>query len=143
MKTANECIDFIIETTKDVPHSGSNLTNHLLGVHSLMLQTNAPEYLCLAGLFHSIYGTEYFHYDKPINRKFVRDYIGKEAEELVFLFCHLRERDDTILKSENKDLVFLGLMNLLETYAANKDDQNVINMLTKFQQKYEELISET
>ena len=28
-------------------------------------------------------------------------------------------------------------------YANDLDDQNVINMLTKFQQKYEELISET
>ena len=137
MKTANECIDFIIETTKDVPHSGSNLTNHLLGVHSLMLQTNAPEYLCLAGLFHSIYGTEYFHYDKPINRTFVRDYIGKEAEELVFLFCHLADRDETILKSENKDLIYLGLINLVETYYADRSDKNVFDMMNRFKDAYQ------
>lgn len=137
MKTTNECIDFIIETTKDVPHSGSNLTNHLLGVHSLMLQTNAPEYLCLAGLFHSIYGTEYFHYDKPINRKFVRDYIGKEAEELVFLFCHLTDRDETILKSENKDLIYLGLINLVETYYADRSDKDVFDMMNRFKDAYQ------
>lgn len=142
MKTANECIDHIIKIGSNIEHSKTTLSNHLLGVYSLLLQAKAPTYLCLAGLFHSVYGTEYFDSESIMTRQEVKNYIGKEAEELVFLFCHLRERDNTILKSENKDLVFLGLMNLLETYTANKDNQNTIDMMTKFQQKYEELISD-
>jgi hypothetical protein len=136
MKSANECIDFIINTTKDIPHSNTTLANHLLGVYSLMLQAKAPEHLCLAGLFHSIYGTEFFENGIIIDRNTVRDYIGKVAEELVFLYCHFNDRDNTILISENKDLVFLGLMNLLEIYAANKDDKDVIDMLSRFQDKF-------
>ena len=40
-------------------HTGSaSFDEHLKGVQAVLRYWNAPEYLCSAGLFHSIYGTE-------------------------------------------------------------------------------------
>jgi len=123
MKTTNECIDFITSITSDIEHSGISLASHLLGVYSFLRLAKAPEYVCLAGLFHSIYGTEFYDADIKIDRTHVRNYIGKEAEELVFLFCHLRDRDISILKSENKDLMFINYANLLELHTQCKSEE--------------------
>ena len=42
---------------KEVAHSGRTLLDHLFGVHNLLAEWGAAPKLCLAGLFHSIYGT--------------------------------------------------------------------------------------
>ena len=123
MKTTNECIDFITSITANIEHSGISLASHLLGVYSFLRLAKAPEYVCLAGLFHSIYGTEFYDAGIKVDRNTVRNYIGKEAEELVFLFCHLRDRDISILKSENKDLIFINYSNLLELHTQCKNDE--------------------
>ena len=139
MKSVNDCIDFIIVECQNIPHGNTNLTDHLLGVYSLLLQTNAPKYLCLAGLFHSIYGSEHFKPDITITRNQVAEYIGEMAEELVFLFCHFRDRDETILKSNNKDLIYLNLMNLIETQSTNNSDE-LRTMIERYQLKYSEIV---
>ena len=136
MKSTNECIDYVINTGKNIPHGNSSFANHLLGVYGLLVLAKAPEYLCLAGLFHAIYGTEYFSSGIEVSRELVSDYIGKEAEELVFLFCHLRDRDNTILKSANKDLIFLNLMNLQENYNSNSNNTELFEMLELYKQVY-------
>ena len=132
MKTTNECIDFITSITSDIEHSGISLASHLLGVYSFLRLAKAPEYVCLAGLFHSIYGTEFYDADIKIDRTFVKVYIGKEAEELVFLFCHLRDRDISILKSGNKDLMFINYANLLEIYSQCKSEE-LMSMIRLYQ----------
>jgi len=71
------------------PHSGRSLFEHLESVSRLLREWGAPEHVCIAGLFHSIYGTESY----PIKtvdsgrRDEVRAVIGKRAEELAHLFC--------------------------------------------------------
>ena len=132
MKTTNECIDFITSITSDIEHSGISLASHLLGVYSFLRLAKAPEYVCLAGLFHSIYGTEFYDAGIKIDRTHVRNYIGKEAEELVFLFCHLRDRDISILKSENKDLMFISYANLLELHTQCKNEE-LMSMIRLYQ----------
>lgn len=115
MKNISECIDFIL----DNPDS-----NHCLGVFSFLHLGNAPNFLCLAGLFHSIY---YHNY----TREQIINYIGKEAEELVFLFCLFD--DERILKSKNEDLIYLGYANILEYYEQNKCDYKLILLKKKYE----------
>jgi hypothetical protein len=45
--------------------------------------------VCMAGLFHSIYGTAHFHHKSWSleDRHVIRDLIGYEAEFLVYIFC--------------------------------------------------------
>lgn len=72
-------------------HSGHTLWSHLSGVHDILQRAKQPEYVCTAGLFHSVYGTKSF---KPVTiekakRKEVAELIGQEAEALAFAFCEL------------------------------------------------------
>jgi hypothetical protein len=75
--------------THEVPHSGRDFYTHLKGTHDLLQAWRNPEAVCLAGLFHSIYGTWHFrHKAFPIeNRHVIRDLIGEEAEFLAYVFC--------------------------------------------------------
>jgi hypothetical protein len=72
-------------------HSGHTLWSHLSGVHRILHAAKQPEYVCTAGLFHSVYGTKSF---KPATieksrRSEVAELIGKEAEALAFASCEL------------------------------------------------------
>ena len=135
MKSADQCIQYIINKCQGICHGDSDFANHLMGVYSLMLYSNAPEHLCLAGLFHSIYGSEEFNPELNITREEVIDYIGKEAEELVFLFCFLRNRDDTILKSKNKDLIYLSIIHLQSIYNST-GEKDILPIIEKHKKEY-------
>lgn len=70
-------------------HSRGTLLDHLRGTHDLLEQWGNPPDVCVAGLFHSIYGTYVF--DKQCAdmsmREEVREVIGRDAEWLVYVFC--------------------------------------------------------
>ena len=72
-------------------HSGRTLWAHLAGVHRILHIGKFSEYVCTAGLFHSVYGTQVF---KKITveksrRAEVQQLIGEKAESLVIAFCEL------------------------------------------------------
>jgi len=74
-----------------VDHTNRTFLAHLVGVYRLMeAQGCAPE-VCLAGMFHSIYGTELFQrFALPLERRpEVRALIGERAERLAYLNCAL------------------------------------------------------
>ena len=90
--------------TDKVAHTNGlqSLMDHLIGVKNLLKRMNVPEYVQDAGLFHSIYGTIYFNTQSTNNREEVRQLIGTEAEELVYLFCSLEHpRIDKIKEMED------------------------------------------
>src|SRR5262245_12534106 len=64
------------------------LRDHLCGTCELLERWNAPADACLAGLFHSIYGTEVFRAVAAAlsQRPRIRAVIGERAEELAYLF---------------------------------------------------------
>jgi hypothetical protein len=75
--------------TTQVAHRNGTLYEHLTGVWVLLKDWNNPEAICLAGLYHSIYGTGGFEQrlvsiDK---RQSIIDLIGYEAERFVYLFA--------------------------------------------------------
>ena len=72
-------------------HSGHTLWQHLVGVHDILQASKFPEYLCLAGLFHSVYGTQVFK-KVTVNKSHraqVQSLIGEQAESLAMAFCEL------------------------------------------------------
>ena len=76
-----------------VSHSGGSLGDHLRGTYQLLHDWGAPEHVCLGGLLHSGYGTEYLaagHEPDAEARRRVSDVIGAEAERLVWLFSTCR-----------------------------------------------------
>ena len=73
-------------------HSRRTLLEHLLGVRDLLASWKARTALVDAGLFHSVYGTEFY---RPMiltasERERVRAVIGAEAEQLAYLWSRAR-----------------------------------------------------
>ena len=73
------------------PHSGRTLFIHLAGTYGLLRSWGNPEWICLGGLFHSIYGTNAFrHQSLPEDQRSVlQALIGAQAEHLAWSFCHM------------------------------------------------------
>ena len=117
-------------------HSRRTLFAHLQGTHDLLAAWGNPPQVCVAGLFHSVYGTQVFEKrcaDMRM-RGHIRASIGPRAEHLVHLFCvtdrrgfyehlgessfHLRDIvDDRNLALERKTLAALieiEVANILE-----------------------------
>ncbi len=69
-------------------HPSGTLMAHLRGTYDCLARWGCPEYLCLAGLYHSVYGTEAFGAVtmSPEDREQVRARIGERAERLVHLY---------------------------------------------------------
>jgi hypothetical protein len=74
---------------KEVVHTEKSYLAHLIGVYRLMEACGCSEELCLAGMFHSIYGTELFQrFGLPLERRpEIRAFIGERAERLAYLNC--------------------------------------------------------
>jgi hypothetical protein len=130
---------FIRVQTESVGHSGRTLFEHLKGTHDLLQRRGAADYVCLAGLFHSIYGTNIFrHQALPISeRNRVKDLIGDRAELLAYIFCSCN-RPRALLEAVGRgapyhvvnwrdgEIILLseaGMIDLLEIEAANLEDQ--------------------
>lgn len=91
MKISSEVEAFLQERTGHIRHGTRTLYEHLKGTHRLLWEHGRPEYVCLAGLFHSIYGTNIF---KPQaastnDRRDVIVLIGQRSERLAHIFCSI------------------------------------------------------
>lgn len=130
--------DLLVSLGADtVPHSGSVFSSHLMGVYDLLKGWGCPEHVMLAGLFHSIYGTETFKcFSLDLSqRQEVRRVVGLPAERLVYIFSaatwpsvqisvmtgnekHLRDRFANaalaVTKQEFGELLWMHLANGLE-----------------------------
>jgi len=73
-------------------HSGRTLYQHLKGVHDLLRDWDNDEDVCLAGLFHSIYGTNTFKHQSLQDRGALVNLIGVKAELLVHHFATAKDR---------------------------------------------------
>ena len=73
----------------ETEHFGRPLREHLIGTHDLLERWGCSEDLCLAGLFHSVYGTKTFKSVSlaTTHRQRLHSLIGENAELLVYIFC--------------------------------------------------------
>ena len=73
----------------DFDHIDGNLIDHLNGTKKLLREWSASTILQDAGLYHAAYGTAGF--DEALatvkQRNEIAKIIGKEAEEIVYLYC--------------------------------------------------------
>ena len=118
-------------------HTDRGLIDHLKGTHAILEKWDCSKDLCLAGLCHSIYGTESYR-RSPIDlseRKSISEIIGAKAEKTAYYFgAHvkdslwknlekernftiydrLNEQEVPICEEELKELITLTLANWLE-----------------------------
>ena len=119
------------------PHSFRKLIDHLEATYNLLKEWGNSEAICLAGLFHSIYGTKDYLVSSAgfSKREYIRQIIGNPAEEWVYLFCvtdrkvyssHIG-KNEIVLKDtfSNKDQLIseATLAALIEIDSANELEQ--------------------
>jgi len=80
-----------------IPHRDDNLLAHSTRVSGLLYTYGRSMDEVKAGLFHSIYGTEFQMYKINVSREEVRNIIGEYSEHMVYTFCTLSDRVNTIL----------------------------------------------
>lgn len=120
-------------------HLNGDLESHLLGTYKLLKEWDNPEYVCDAGLYHAVYGTQPMqklgipHNEySPSDRPKIRGIIGEESEQLVYLYgaCdrdyfypqigspkpNYRDR----FTGKNQVLSSIALMDILEITMANE-----------------------
>lgn len=91
MKSVEEMHGFLADTIPSaLEHTGvRSFDAHLLGVHRILQDWGADEHLQMAGLFHSIYGTEGFQgFCLPWSRRVdIASLTSGRAERLAWIFC--------------------------------------------------------
>lgn len=91
--TANEILEkYLLKIGVDqVAHTHGNFLAHLKGVSEYLKKFERPHPVLVAGLFHSIYGTESFQrFALSLDqRDEVKRMIGEEAEALVYAYCNM------------------------------------------------------
>lgn len=116
----NACIDEIKALTEFIPHSNTTFFKHLHNTFMILKNLNQSEDVCLAGLYHSVYDTDFFKANLNISEQDVIDKIGKYSNFLVKVFCS-ENRSDSIFQntlcvptSVNKDLLYILYANEVE-----------------------------
>jgi hypothetical protein len=122
------CLSYIREKTSNIQHSGTTLYQHLVNTFYVLKSLNQSEEVCLSGLMHSIYGTEYFKHTTETNKQQIIDLIGEYSNNLVEYFC-MPDRDNLILNNTlnlndkiNLDLLYILYANLIEQSYRNSYD---------------------
>lgn len=104
--------------THKIAHSGRTLFEHLYGTYNILVNEGQPEHICLAGLFHSIYGTNTFLHISETNRDIIRNIIGNDAEKLVWLFSNPDRKNNwqnlNLMSDDINALKIIELANITE-----------------------------
>jgi hypothetical protein len=118
-------IDYLLKKGADrVRHAyNKSLFYHLYDTACILNRMKLPKELQDAGLYHSIYGTEFFKHDIKVTREEVRELIGEYAEFLAYEFCTTENRLDVFINNK-KDYVEEVQRDLLYIEYANLLDQN-------------------
>lgn len=82
----------LLRPAEEFSHFSGSLFDHLIGTWQILTSLGYCEDVALAGLFHSVYSTEY--YDRILfsidKRSQLEEVIGDIAERWAFLFCTVR-----------------------------------------------------
>jgi hypothetical protein len=131
---------FLQGLTSSSKHRGKSFYGHLFNVYMHLKEQNFSKEVCDAGLFHSIYGTEFYEFhNNRITRDIVRRYIGTYAEELVYIFCSIKkDRFGTIVdnrlglsKQQQLDLCYVEFANGWDQREHRKVDDRRFDILSQ------------
>lgn len=145
MASLKRYTDFLCDLgIEEVPHTQKTYLGHLVAVHNKLADWGCSEDVCLAGLFHSIYGTEIFQGFKLVEerRGELVELIGEPAEKLAYVNCfvdratldgavptsgesyEVRHRESgepiSLTESEFEDLCRVHLADILEQVPRSK-----------------------
>lgn len=72
-----------------IDHINGSLIKHLKGTHHLLQCWGANDELCIAGLYHALYGTSGFanHLISHHDRNQAQVILGEKSEKIVYTYC--------------------------------------------------------
>ena len=78
-----------------ISHSSTTLLRHLVRTYQLLKKWKVPEYVCVSGLYHSIYGTQTFQkfLIDPQQREPLLELVSYRSEKLVYYF-YIHDKKD-------------------------------------------------
>lgn len=113
MNQYHNCINYLLsKKTNLIPHGDKTFFDHMVGVYNFLRKINQPNDVCFAGLFHSIYGNEFFDAELNPSREEIKNIIGPEAESLVFKFNNTSREE--LWNSDNVKIKNILLANKLD-----------------------------
>lgn len=152
-----KAIEYFNSTFIGISHGNSTYVEHANRIYQILKDMNCSEEVCLAGLYHSVYGTENYQLPISSSRPKIKELIGEYAERLVTIFCGLTNRTNAILNNTigfdntiKLDLLYIEYANLkeqLERMGSNTQLEsacnlllNEINITKNYRQTYEKHI---
>lgn len=93
---SDAAIKYFARMSDGVAHSKDSYFSHCYNVYRILKMQGMNEEVCLAGLYHSVYSTEYFNNPVVVDREEIINNIGSYAESLVEKFCNLKDRINDI-----------------------------------------------
>lgn len=131
-------LNFIRERTTNHKHSGRTFFEHLVGTQMELLKRGASIDVANAGLFHSVYGTEFYKFqNNDIDREHIKQRIGERAESLVYAFCTTQNRFEEFTgqfaNTQSKfyrDLLLIEYCNLIDQNPTSEKAHKIKQLLS-------------
>jgi hypothetical protein len=134
-KINSTAVEYVFERTKNSKHGNKSFFEHLFNTMLILERYTKDKNVLLGGLFHAVYGTEYYNVESPLDREEVKNIIGTYAESLAYEFCIIQNRFDILIENKNnyseefrKHLLLIELANLLDQNHSDKH-QSKINQI--------------
>lgn len=125
---------------RELNHGNSTYINHCFGVYTILNNMGCSNDVCMAGLYHSVYGTDSFDTTITLSKQTVIELIGVRAEKLVSIFCNIRNRTECLLNntlsledSIRYDLLCIELANLQEQLGRMDNNQELEQICVQIQ----------
>lgn len=90
-------VEFLVNQTSDMKHLNKTFFEHLYNTMLLLENAKASPEVALAGMYHSIYGSEFYKHDLKFSRQRIRSIIGDKAEDLAWEFSNLEDRFNSLI----------------------------------------------
>ncbi|XP_057963375.1 uncharacterized protein LOC131154555 [Malania oleifera] len=126
-------------------HKHGSFLDHLIDIYRILKLWNAPDAVCLCGLFHSAYSNSYVNlaiFDPSTGRDVVRRHVGASAERLIHLFCIVPRQplihDDLLFHYSDWELA--EHLKASETSLRNAKENGVFNGEENWRKKLQSLV---
>jgi hypothetical protein len=121
-KKESTACERLFERTYNIDHSGASFFGHLYNTFYILKRIGASEVTSLAGLYHAVYGTEFFNSGKLFTKEEVVEIVGNDSEKLIEYFS--MENRFSVIFENSLGLDTNSLLSLTEILYANDLEQS-------------------
>jgi len=132
-----DCVEFLVSKgAHKIIHSDRTFLDHCIGVARLLDRLECDDETIIAGLLHNCYGNEYYNPNLNITREEIKNIVGVDIENIVYLFVTTKR--ENIIKQENIKLLMIYLINHFEQIKVDENIKDkVFSIIKKIKQRCE------